>query len=60
MHDSKLYYFCVYMQKEKVQKYSQDKKLLPKGGKEGVIIHSQNNTHSFWQGTPLAIPRHGW
>ena len=27
-------------------------KLLPKGDKEGVIIHSQNNTHSFWPGAP--------
>ena len=30
------------------KKQSQDKKPLPKGDKEGVTIHSPNNTHSFW------------
>ena len=32
---------------KRVKKLSQDKKLLPKGDKEGVTIHSQNNAHCF-------------
>ena len=40
------------MQKKKVKKQSQDNKLLPEGDKEGVTIHSLNNTHSFWSGAP--------
>ena len=47
-----LYYISVYVQKEKVQKQSRDKKPLPKGDKEGVTIHSQNNTQSFWPEAP--------
>ena len=30
------------------KKQSQDKKLLPKGHKEGVTLHSPNNAHCFW------------
>ena len=48
--DSKLHYLSVYMQREKVKKQSHDRKPLPKGDKEGITIHFQSNTHSFWPG----------
>lgn len=39
-------------------KQSQDKKLLAKGDKEGVTVHSQDNTQSFWPvGDPLTSPQ---
>ena len=44
---TELHYISVHVQKTKVKKRSRNKKLLPKGDKEGVTVHSQNNTHSF-------------
>ena len=43
------------MQKGKVKEQSQDKQQLPKGDKEGVTVHSQNNTHSFWLEQPAFV-----
>ena len=48
-----LRYISVYLQKEKV------KKPLPKGDKEGVTIHSQNNTHFLWPGALGPLLPHG-
>ena len=59
MHDSKLHYLSVYVQKEKVKKQLQGQKPLSKGDKEGVTTHSQNDTHSSGQG-PLGQPCHRW
>ena len=42
-----LHYIGVHSVEGKVKKQSQDKTPRPKGDKEGVTIHSPNNTRSF-------------
>ena len=50
---------CTCKRKRARSSHGTNKKLLPKGDKKGVTIHSQNNSHPFCPGAPWQ-PCHRW
>ena len=41
---------CIHAEGKGQEAITQDTKLLPKGDKDGITIHFQSNTYSFWPG----------